>query len=140
MNDDLRTSLEGFSEADVDVIEEIVEGDGGFHTSAFASELPLYGMLVTDENGFTSVESDVSVSIGSEAAEFYVHLWRSDEQECWLFTVTYGESEFNGVLNFNTVYNARGEFSFAFVNSNEGTDLESITQSLPYTNFLAMVK
>lgn len=137
MTDD---TLDGFSEADKEVIEDIIEGDDGFHTEAFVSELPFNGMLVTDENGFTSVETDVSVSIGSEAAEFYVHLWRSDEQGCWFFTVTYGESEFSGVLNFNVIYNAKGEFSFAFVNSNEGTDLESITQSLPYTNFLAMVK
>lgn len=132
--------LEGVSEKARRVISEIAEGDRGFHGQGFLSELPLAGMMSEDGNGFLHVSDAAAVSIGGNAATFSLSLERSSELSCWFFTVSFGDDEFSGIVRFNSVYNARGMFSFAFVNDNDGADTESITMSLPYTAFFAMVK
>lgn len=140
MNDDFLSSVEGFSETEKSVMAEMVSGDKGFHSQAFASELPFYGMMSSDSEGFITISDSADVSIGEDGVEFNVSLKKSKDEDCWFFTVTFGDDEFDGVLRFNTIYNAKGIFSFAFINDNQGGTLESITQSLPYTTFFMMLK
>lgn len=140
MNEKFYESISGFSDREKEVITEIATNDNGFHSQAFTSELPFYGMLKQDEDGYTSIEDEVNVSVGSDAVDFQINLERSNNNVCWFFTLKFGEEQFDGIVRFNSVYNAKGTYSFAFVNDNDGKTFDDITKSLPYTTFFAMVK
>lgn len=134
------TLLSSYSEKVQKVITDIWERDDGFHSQIMAADLPFYEMLGQDSNGILYTEDKAVVSIGSGGAEFTVELRRSDEQKCWFFKASFGSDEFDGIVRFNTLYNAKGLFSFAFLNDTEPTDFDDATQALPYSSFLAMVK
>lgn len=140
MNERFYESIAGFSDKEKKVITEIADNDRGFHSLAFAAEIPFYGMLEQDEDGYTSVADGVSVPIGGDGVDFTIRLERSNENQCWFFSLEFGEDRFDGIIQFNSVYNAKGMYSFAFVNDNDGSTFDDITKSLPYTTFFAMVK
>lgn len=132
--------IDEYSERVQSAILEIAGGDGGFHSQAMAAALPFYDMLEQGEDGTLSVSPSAEVSIGGGSIDFDVTLRKSDEEKAWFFTVSFGTERFDGVLRFNAIYNARGAFSFAFLNDAEVSDYEDITQAIPYITFFAMVK
>lgn len=139
MDDDFFESVKDFSEVSQDIMLGMVRGDRGFHSSAFVSETPFYGMMTEDENGYASITDYAAATIG-DSPSFDVTLKRSDEERFWHFKVSYNENEFSGILRFNTLYNAMGEFSFAFISDREVSEFEDMDGAIPYSNFFVMVK
>lgn len=132
--------LEGYTECQKKTIEEIITNDKGFHTSFMIADIPLAGMLYETEDGIQEVQRCVSASVSNSSLSYDISLYFSEERNCWFFTVTSGTETFQGILHFNTIYNAKGEFAFAFINDNAAATSKEITAALPYCNFLLMRK
>lgn len=134
------TLLSDYSDKVKGVISDIWTRDDGFHSQIMVSDVPFYEMLESDSNGVLYTEDNVIASMESGGMEFTAELKKSTEMKCWFFKVKFGSDEFDGVVRFNTLYNAKGPFSFAFLNDTELSDFDDVTQALPYSSFLAMVK
>lgn len=129
-----------YSEKQQKIMYDAVKNDNGFHSSFSISEIPLAEMLSVDDRGLEFTQKSATVSINSEVITYRLDIRFSDEQNCWFFTITDGTSSFSGIIHFNTIYNARGEFAVIFLNDSELDDSNSITMALPYSNIFVMRK
>lgn len=127
-----------YSELQQKVITEIIGNDKGFHNAYMIADMPLYAMMDTLDNGKSTIKNNVSCSLSVGNEDYNLHIWYSKEQDCWFFCLENLGRQIGGIIHYNTVYNAYGEFALAFLNDN--TDAKSITTSLPYTNVLLMRK
>lgn len=139
MDETFESSMAGYPETIKNLVREMIENDGGFHSSAYLSYDFLSDMIEVDENGMTFTQSNVVKDIDG-IVSMSLELDRNDETKEWLFTLKYGENSFSGLLRMNTVYNAMGDVAFALVNSNKSETFDDITLSLPYSTFFCMVK
>lgn len=131
-------SISDYTDIQQKVIKEIVENDRGFHSSYLISDLPFYGMLEDTENGESVVKQNVSCSLNTGSTDYTLHIWYSNEQNCWFYNLSNLGEEIMGIVHYNTVCNAMGELAFAILNDNvSDTDL---SVSLPYSNILVLRK
>ena len=129
-----------YSNAQANMMREIVRNDGGFHTSFSISDTPFMEMQRVSGDGMTFTDASATVSLVTDGGTARIDLRHSDERRCWFFTFTEGLEEIKGIIHFNTVYNAKGFVAFAFMNDSGLDDDDSITRLLPYTNFFVMRK
>lgn len=132
--------LTDYSDKMQKVIKEAVANDKGFHSEYFIAEFPLSEMLLEDDKGLTFTQESATVAISSNSTNYNLLVRFSNEQNCWFFTISDGSEEFEGIVHFNTVYNAKSDFSFIFLNNNDSGEIYDITQSLPFTSVFIMRK
>lgn len=132
--------LSDYSEIQTKVISEIVKNDAGFHTEFYIADSPLLSALSDADDGTTFVQPNCEADITLSSLTYTIQLEKSNEQKCWFFTVISDEDTIKGVLHFNTIYNSKGLFSFAFLNDSQIDDFNGITMGIPYCNFFLMRK
>lgn len=130
--------LQGFSDVQSKVITDIFDGDKGFHTNWLVADTPFSGMAYETEEGVVDVQKCAEASVSDSSGEYRIQLYFSDERNCWFFTVFTADDSFSGVLHFNTLYNAKGMFSFVFLNDSVDAATKTITMALPFSNFLLL--
>lgn len=129
-----------YSNTQANAIREIIGGDAGFHTDFYVADFPFSAMLSDTENGGTTIQPNCEADITLSALTYTVKLNRSDERKCWFFTVTQGDEQIQGIVHFNVIYNAKGLFSFAFLNDSQNDGFADVSLNLPYSNFFVMRK
>lgn len=132
--------LTDYSNIQAKAISEIVKNDAGFHTEFYVADLPLESSLSDTDDGTTFVQTDFEADITLSSLTYTIQMNKSNEQKCWFFTVTSDDEVVQGVLHFNTIYNSKGLFSFAFLNDSQVDDFDGITLGIPYCNFFLMRK
>lgn len=132
--------LSDFSDIQAKAISEIVKNDAGFHTEFYVADLPFESSLSDADDGTTFVQTDFEADITLSSLTYTIQMNKSNEQKCWFFTVTSDDEVVQGVLHFNTIYNSKGLFSFAFLNDSQVYDFDGITLGIPYCNFFLMRK
>lgn len=132
--------LTEYSEIQAKAITEIVANDADFHTEFYIAEYPLLSALSDADDGTTFVQPNCETDITLSSLTYTIQLNKSNEQKCWFFNVTSEDETIQGILHFNTIYNSKGLFSFAFLNDTQADDFEGITLGIPYCNFFLMRK
>lgn len=132
--------LEGYSDTQKQIIETIVERDNKFHKNVFVSDAPFSGIFQDNDDGTTTVSGSILAEVSNSDINISIRIWRSEESKLWFFYVQTGNDEIRGILHFNTIYNARGEISFAFLSDSNSDDFDGINTALGYSNFLLMRK
>ena len=133
-------NISDYSSTQQEIIKNIVNGDKGFHSSIMICDIPLIDMLSYADNDMQNISRNVSVNLSSFGRNYTLTLNYSENQKCWFFILSYSENEIRGVVHFNTVYNANAPVSFAFINDTSSDELNSVCQSLAYSNILIMEK
>lgn len=134
--------LDQLSEAQKEVAKKIIADDKGFHSTYLLANIPFDSMMSETDIGTVVVSECAMAEISDSSSSYTIKVWLSEEQKCWFFLFTTGTDEIRGVLHFNTLYNARGLISFAFLNNNQNDFLtaEQIKQNIAYSNILVMRK
>lgn len=132
--------LTDYSDIQSKAISEIVENDNGFHTEFYIAESPFVSSLSETDDGTTFVQPNFEADIVLSSLTYTVQFEKSNEQKCWFFTVINDEEKIQGIIHFNTIYNSKGLFSFAFLNDSQIDDFDGITMGIPYCNFFLMRK
>lgn len=132
------SDISEYTPAQQKVIKEIVANDRGFHTTYMIADLPFYGMMGEADNGEMVVKKNVQCSLSAGSTDYELNIFYCVEEDCWFYNLTYLGEEVRGIIHYNTVFNARGELSFAILNDNIND--KDITSSLPYSNVLIMRK
>ena len=133
-------NISDYSSTQQEIIKNIVNGDKGFHSSIMICDIPLIDMLSYADNDMQNIARNVSVNLSSFGRNYTLTLNYSENQKCWFFILSYSENEIRGAVHFNTVYNANAPVSFAFINDTSSDELNSVCQSLAYSNILIMEK
>lgn len=131
-------SISDYSDTQQKVIKEILTNDKGFHNTYLIADVPLFPMLEELDNGELTVKKDVACTLSTGGSNYTLRIWYSVEQSCWFYSLKNLGEEINGVVHYNTVLNAMGELSFAFLNDNVND--KDLNNSLPYSNILVMRK
>ena len=133
-------NISDYSSTQQEIIKNIVNGDKGFHSSIMICDIPLIDMLSYADNDMQNIARNVSVNLSSFGRNYTLTLNYSENQKCWFFILSYSENEIRGIVHFNTVYNANAPVAFAFINDTSSDELNSVCQSLAYSNILIMEK
>lgn len=136
------SELDQLSEAQKEMATKMISDDKGFHSTYLLANIPFDSMMSETDIGTIAVSECAMAEISDSASNYTIKVWLSEEQKCWFFLFTTGTDEIRGVLHFNTLYNARGVVSFAFLNNNQDNYLtaEQIKQNIAYSNILVMRK
>lgn len=132
--------LTEYSDIQAKCITEIVKNDAGFHTEFYIADSPLASALADADDGTTFVQTNFDADITLSSLSYTIQMNKCNEQKCWFFTVTSEDQVVQGVFHFNTIYNSKGLFSFAFLNDSQVDDFDGITLGIPYCNFFLMRK
>ena len=119
---------------------KIIAEDKGFHTVSMQSAYPFSPMLNEDGDGYNIVYRNCSVTIESGAYSVFITFSYSVDLDTWFFSAEWNGDKFDGIVHFNTLYNAGGEIAFAFLNDSDDDTSDSITRNLPYSGFLFLAK
>lgn len=132
--------LSNYSATQQEVIKKIVENDNGFHSSIMISDIPLIDIISYADNDMQNIARNASVNLSSFGKNYTLTVNYSEMQKCWFFVLSYSENEVRGIIHFNTLYQAKAPVSFAFINDTSSDEIDSISQSLAYSNILIMEK
>lgn len=132
--------LSNYSATQQEVIKKIVENDNGFHSSIMISDIPLIDIISYADNDMQNIARNASVNLSSFGKNYTLTVNYSEMQKCWFFVLSYAENEVRGIIHFNTLYQEKAPVSFAFINDTSSDEINSISQSLAYSNILIMEK
>lgn len=104
------------------------------------SDIPLIDIISYADNDMQNIARNASVNLSSFGKNYTLTVNYSEQQKCWFFTLSYAEDEVRGIIHFNTLYRAKAPVSFAFINDTSSDEINSISQSLAYSNILIMEK
>lgn len=129
--------LSDYSAVQQKVIKEIINNDRGFHTDIRIADYPFSEMLIDTDNDGVSVTQDATIPVDDGEVEYNLNIRYSEEQKVWFFTLFTPDDEVNGIVHYNTIYNAKGVIAFVILNDNIESDM---VHSLPYSNLLILRK
>lgn len=145
----------GLSEKQRNIILDIKERDNGFHSMFMLADAPFSAISEPTEDGFDYIKPNTMFTVEGAGMSYDVSLRLSDEltllpdksdadkdnaKATWFFTIKWGSERIDGILHFNTVYNAESDTAFAFLNDNPSDLTDDISHALAFTNLLVMRK
>lgn len=132
--------FENLSEKQTATVINILENDKGFHSTKLIADYPFSAISKETENGLEYVNPCCSFNVSTGGSSYDVAFRYSEELETWFFSVEWASGKYDGIVHFNTVYNAQDLNAFVILNDATGDDAESIRRNLQFSNFLVMVK
>lgn len=132
--------FENLSERQAEIAKKILMDDDRFHSQYLIADYPFADIAQASDSGILTLNEHCSFNISSSGASYDVTFRYSEEYKVWFFTIEWANGRFDGILRFNTVFNAHGSNAFVFLNDSDDLSDEDIGRNIPYSNFIVMVK
>lgn len=132
--------FENLSERQTEIAKKILKEDAGFHSTYLIADYPFSSITKETESGLQYTNPHCSFNVSTGGTSYDITFRYSEELKTWFFTVEWSGGRFDGIVHFNTVYNAQGLNAFVILNDSSGDDPDSVGRNLQFSNFLVMVK